>query len=511
MVKNVCFNLCPLIFYLSNNCLCVTIILIKFKKQGESNMPKILKIEAIEILDSRGNPTLQVEVLTDSGSYGKAMVPSGASTGAHEALELRDGDKSRYLGRGVQKAVNNVNTVIAKSMVNKFSVLDQKLVDEHLIKLDGTKNRSSLGANAMLGVSLAVAHAAAAELRMPLFVYLGGLYDIKGSAHYMIDCLLPKDTGATTAGLSDPLLPAQIRNLNGADIRGTQLPVPMMNIINGGVHADNTIDFQEFMIMPTNAPNFKEALRMGAEVFHALKEVLKEKGFSTSVGDEGGFAPNLKTNSEAIEAIMEAIKKAGYTPGKDILIALDVAASEFYNKETKMYELTGEGRSLTSDELIEFYVDLVKKFPIISIEDGLDEDDWVGYQKLTKKLGSTIQIMGDDFFVTKAERLKRGIDENSCNSILIKVNQVGTVTETLETIEMAKKAGYTTVISHRSGETEDTSIADLAVAVNAGQIKTGSLSRTDRVAKYNRLLNIEKQLGEKATYPGIKCFYNLHK
>ncbi len=429
-------------------------------------MSVIAKIQAMEVLDSRGNPTVQVEVFTHSGAYGKAIVPSGASTGIYEALELRDGDKSRYLGKGVLKAVANVNDIIAPELEGKYDVDQQRLIDKILIELDGTENKEKFGANAMLGVSLAVAHAAADYYGLPIYRYLGG-------------------------------------------VEANLLPTPMMNIINGGAHADNSLDFQEFMIMPTNADSFREALRMGAEVFHNLKKVLKSKGYNTSVGDEGGFAPNLASNTEAIEVIIEAIKKAGYRPGEDIKIAIDVAASEFYNEQTKKYELTGEGKSYTAEELVSFYQSLVEKFPIISIEDGLEQNDWEGYKMFTERLGNKIQIVGDDFFVTNTKRLKRGIDENACNSILIKVNQIGTLTETLEAIEMAKKAGYTAVISHRSGETEDTTIADIAVATLAGQIKTGSLSRTDRIAKYNRLLNIEAELDNVSKYSGMSSFYNL--
>ncbi len=429
-------------------------------------MSIITKISALEVIDSRGNPTVEVEVYTESGAYGRAMVPSGASTGEHEAIELRDGDKKRYLGKGVLKAVANVNDVIAPALVNSYEVTDQVGIDRAMIALDGTENKGKLGANAILGVSMAVAHAAADYHGLPLYQYLGGF-------------------------------------------NAKQLPTPMMNILNGGSHADNSVDFQEFMIMPVGAPSFRECIRMGAEVFHALKKVLSDKGESTSVGDEGGFAPNLKSNREAVEVIVEAIKQAGYKPGEDVKIAMDVASSEFYNKETGKYDLAGEGRSLTVDELIDLYEELVTDFPIISIEDGLDENDWDGYKKLTARLGDKVQLVGDDFFVTNTKRLARGIEMGMCNSILIKVNQIGTLTETFEAIEMAKRAGYTAVVSHRSGETEDVTIADIAVATNAGQIKTGSMSRTDRVAKYNRLLKIESQLGDSAVYGGLKCFYNL--
>ena len=431
-------------------------------------MTKIQEITAIEVLDSRGNPTVEVEVSTEGGFYGRAMVPSGASTGEFEAVELRDGDKNRYLGKGVLKAVDNVNKVIAPALIGEFDVTDQVGIDRKMIELDGTDNKSKLGANAILGVSMAVAHAAADYHDLPLYKYLGG-------------------------------------------INAKQLPTPMMNIINGGSHADNSVDFQEFMIMPTGACCFKEGIRVGAEIFHALKKVLKDKGHVTAVGDEGGFAPNLGSNREALEVIMEAIKAAGYKPGDDVKIALDVAASEFYDKATGKYNLTGEGRSLSATELIDLYEQFCKDFPIISIEDGLDENDWDGYKKLTDRLGKKIQLVGDYFFVTNTTRLRKGIEGGMCNSILIKVNQIGTLTETFECIEMAKRAGYTTVTSHRSCETEDVTIADIAVAVNSGQIKTGSMSRTDRIAKYNRLLKIESQLGCCAVYGGEKSFYNLGK
>lgn len=431
-------------------------------------MPTISKIQALEVLDSRGNPTLEVEVFTESGAYGRAMVPSGASTGEHEAIELRDGDKSRYLGKGVLKAVSNVNNSIAPALVGKFDVTNQTKIDHTMIALDGTENKGNLGANAILGVSMAVAHAAANYHDLPLYQYLGGF-------------------------------------------NAKQLPTPMMNILNGGSHADNSVDFQEFMIMPVGASCFKDCIRMGAEVFHALKKVLHDKGENTAVGDEGGFAPNLKSNREAVEVIVQAIELAGYKPGDDVKIAMDVASSEFYNKETGKYDLTGEGRSLTAEEMIGLYEGLINDFPIISIEDGLDENDWDGYKLLTARLGNKVQLVGDDFFVTNTKRLARGIELGMCNSILIKVNQIGTLTETFEAIEMAKRAGYTAVVSHRSGETEDVTIADIAVATNAGQIKTGSMSRTDRIAKYNRLLKIEAQLGEEAVYGGLNSFYNLKK
>ena len=428
-------------------------------------MPYIVDVYAREVLDSRGNPTVEVEVTTESGSFGRALVPSGASTGIYEAVELRDGDKSRYLGKGVLNAVKNVNDIIAPELVG-MDVTDQCGIDRLMIALDGTKNKGKLGANAILGVSMAVAHAAADFVGLPLYRYLGGF-------------------------------------------NSKELPTPMMNIINGGEHADNNIDFQEFMIMPVGAPTFKEAIRMGA-VFHALKSVLHGMGLNTAVGDEGGFAPNLESNEAAIKVILEAIEKAGYVPGKDVMIAMDVASSEFY-KDGK-YVLAGEGgKVFTSEELCDFYAELCEKYPIISIEDGLDQDDWAGWDYLTKKIGDKVQLVGDDFFVTNTERLAEGIEKNVANSILIKVNQIGTLTETFEAIEMAKKAGYTAVVSHRSGETEDATIADIAVATNAGQIKTGSMSRTDRIAKYNQLLRIEDELGQQAVYNGVKSFYNLKK
>ena len=431
-------------------------------------MPFISDIYAREVLDSRGNPTIEVEVYTDSGAFGRAIVPSGASTGEHEAVELRDGDKKRYLGKGVLNAIHNVNEVIAPELVG-FDVTNQVAIDKLMIELDGTKNKSKLGANAILGVSMAVAKAAADYLGVELYQYLGG-FNTK------------------------------------------QLPVPMMNIINGGSHADNNVDFQEFMILPVGAKTFKEAIRWGTEVFHNLKAVLKSKGYNTSVGDEGGFAPNLGSNEEALQVILEAIKKAGYEAGKDIFLGMDVAASEFFNKEKKTYVLAGEnGKEFTSEQLADFYAELIQKYPIISIEDGLDENDWSGWAYLSKKLGDKIQLVGDDLFVTNTEKLASGIEKGIANSILIKVNQIGTLTETFDAIEMAKRAGYTAVVSHRSGETEDTTIADIAVATNAGQIKTGSASRTDRIAKYNQLLRIEDQLGDAAQYLGLKSFYNLKK
>ncbi len=430
-------------------------------------MPVITEVRAREILDSRGNPTVEVEVVIEDAVVGRAAVPSGASTGEHEAIELRDGDKKRYNGKGVLKAVENVNTKIAEEIVG-MDALDQTLIDKTMIELDGTPNKKKLGANAILGVSLAVARAAAEYLGIPLYRYIGG----------------------TNAKV---------------------LPVPMANVVNGGKHADNNVDLQEFMIMPLGAESFKEALRMMAETFHALKKVLSDKGLNTAVGDEGGFAPDLKSNEEAIQVIIQAIEKAGYKPGEDIFIALDPASSEFYNTETKKYELKSENKALSAEEMVEYYEKLVEKYPIVSLEDGMAEDDWDGWKILTDKLGGKIQIVGDDLFVTNVNRLKQGIEKGIANSILIKLNQIGTLTETLDTIEMAKQANYTTVISHRSGETEDTTIADLAVAVNAGQIKTGSLSRTDRICKYNQLLRIEEDLGDIAVFKGKNVFYNIKK
>ena len=419
-------------------------------------MSVIESVYAREVLDSRGNPTVEVEVALESGAEGRAIVPSGASTGAFEAVELRDGDKSRYLGKGTQNAVNNVNTIIAPELEG-LDAFDQPGIDGLLLELDGTPNKGKLGANAILGVSMAVARAAANELGLPLFQYIGG-------------------------------------------VNAKQLPVPMMNILNGGEHADNNVDVQEFMILPVGAPCFKEGLRMGAEVFHALKKVLGEKGLACGVGDEGGFAPNLGSNREALELIVEAIEKAGYKPGDDVRLGLDVAATEMYDKETKLYDLKHEGKKLTAEQMVDLYEEWVNNFPIVTIEDGLDEEDWDGWKVLTERLGKKVQLVGDDLFVTNTERLERGIEAGVANSILIKVNQIGTITETLDAIEMAKRAGYTAVISHRSGETEDTTIADLAVAVNAGQIKTGAPSRTDRVAKYNQLLRIEETVGAQARY-----------
>ncbi|MBP6738497.1 MAG: phosphopyruvate hydratase [Leptospiraceae bacterium] len=430
------------------------------------NSPIIESIKAREILDSRGNPTIEVDVKLQSGHIGRAAVPSGASTGEYEAVELRDGDKKRYGGKGVLKAVANVNTKLAKSLIG-LNALEQTFIDEKMIKEDGTPNKANLGANAILGVSLAVASAAAKYCNLPLYRYIGGNF-------------------------------------------ARELPVPMMNIINGGSHADNNVDFQEFMIMPVSATSFKEGLRMGAEVFHALKSVLHGKKLNTAVGDEGGFAPDLKSNSEGFEVILEAITKAGFKAKEDILIGLDAASSEFYDKKKKKYVLKAEKNpEKTSEELVAYYSELVSKYPIITIEDGLDQNDWVGWKALTDKLGSKVQLVGDDLFVTNIQKLQKGITEGICNSILIKVNQIGTLTETLSAIEMAKRAGYTAVVSHRSGETEDTTISHIAVATNSGQIKTGSLSRTDRIAKYNELLRIEEDLGTSAVYKGKKTFYNL--
>ena len=426
-------------------------------------MSFIVDVEALEILDSRGNPTVEVEVTLESGVIGRAAIPSGASTGIHEAVELRDGDPNRYLGKGVSQAVENVNGEIADRIIG-FDATRQRELDQVLIELDGTENKGRLGANAMLGVSLATARAAAEVVGLPLYQYIGGV-----NAHL--------------------------------------LPVPMMNILNGGQHADNNVDIQEFMIMPVGAENFAEALRMGTETFHALKKVLKGKGYNTSVGDEGGFAPNLKSNEEPLELIVAAIGEAGYKAGKDMLIALDAAASSFY-KDGK-YNLEAEGKSLDAAGMVDFYAAMVEKYPIISIEDGLDEDDWAGWKLMMDKLGKKIQVVGDDLFVTNPKRLARGIEEGSANSILIKLNQIGTLTETLETVAMAKKAGYTAVVSHRSGETEDSTIADLVVALNTGQIKTGSACRTDRICKYNQLLRIERELFSQSDYLGREVFYNL--
>ncbi|MRN56677.1 phosphopyruvate hydratase [Paenibacillus sp. 19GGS1-52] len=428
-------------------------------------MTIISDVYAREVLDSRGNPTVEVDVYLESGAKGRAIVPSGASTGAHEAVELRDGDKSRYLGKGVLKAVENVNELIAPEVIG-MDALDQLGIDKLMITLDGTPNKAKLGANAILAVSMAVARAAAAALDVPLYVYLGGF-------------------------------------------NAKQLPVPMMNIVNGGAHADNNVDVQEFMVLPIGAPSFKEALRTGAEIFHALKAVLQAKGLNTAVGDEGGFAPNFTSNEEALSTIMEAIEKAGYKAGVDVFLGMDVASTEFY-KDGK-YHLEGEGKSYTSAEFVDLLSSWVDKYPIITIEDGCSEDDWEGWKLLTEKLGHKIQLVGDDLFVTNTERLNKGIEEGIGNSILVKVNQIGTLTETFDAIEMAKRAGYTAVISHRSGESEDSTIADIAVATNAGQIKTGAPSRTDRIAKYNQLLRIEDELGELAQYNGMKSFYNLKR
>ncbi len=428
-------------------------------------MSVIADIYAREILDSRGNPTVEVECILDDGTIQTAGIPSGASTGAFEAVELRDGDKSRYLGKGVLKAVDNVNDIIAPELEGLLAQ-DQTLVDQIMIDLDGTPNKAKLGANAILGVSLAVAKAAAEASNLPVFQYIGG-------------------PNAKT------------------------LPVPMMNILNGGSHADNNVDIQEFMIMPVGASNYTEGLRMGTEIYHSLKAVLKEKGLATGVGDEGGFAPNLPSNEEALKVILEAVEKAGYKAGEDILLALDVAASEIYDKEKKVYKLASENKELTSTEMIDYYEGLIDKYPIISIEDGLDEEDWDAWKEMTARLGNRIQIVGDDLFVTNTERLARGIEEKAANSILIKLNQIGTLTETLETIEMAKRAGFTCVISHRSGETDESIIADLAVAVNSGQIKTGAPCRIDRVAKYNQLLRIDEMLGDLGDYLGTDAFYNI--
>lgn len=428
-------------------------------------MPYITDVYAREVLDSRGNPTVEVEITTESGGFGSALVPSGASTGEYEAVELRDGDKSRYLGKGVEKAVNNVNEVIAPELIG-LDVTRQNIIDALLIELDGTENKGKLGANAVLGVSMAAAHAASSYLDIPLYNYLGGF------------------------------------NAN-------VLPTPMMNILNGGEHADNNVDIQEFMIMPVAAPTFKEALRVGAEIFHALKKVLADKGLNTAVGDEGGFAPNLGSNEEALQTIIEAIEAAGYKPGEEVQLAMDVAASEMF--EDGKYNFKGEGVVRTSEEMVEWYEQMVDKYPIVSIEDGFDEDDWDGFKLLTDRIGDRVQLVGDDLFVTNTSKLEEGIEKGIANSILIKVNQIGTLTETFEAIEMAKRAGYTAVISHRSGETEDATIADIAVATNAGQIKTGAPSRTDRVAKYNQLLRIEDELAGVAEYAGKNAFYNLKK
>lgn len=426
-------------------------------------MSLIAKIQAREILDSRGNPTIEVDVWTDTGHMGRAAVPSGASTGAHEAAELRDGDKKRYLGKGVLKAVENVNNTL-NSELNGALVTDQAMIDKALIALDGTRNKSNLGANAILGVSLAVAKAAASEAGLPLYRYVGG-------------------------------------------VNANTLPVPLMNILNGGAHADNKVDVQEFMIMPVGAARFADGLRMGAEVFHALKAVLKKKGLSTNVGDEGGFAPDLPSNEDALKLVMQAIEQAGYAPGQDIVLALDCASTEFYDAKKKRYTLESTGDSLTSKEMVAMWADWAQRYPIVSIEDGMSEDDWDGWKLLTETIGDRVQLVGDDLFVTNTQRLSEGIDKDIANSILVKVNQIGTLTETIEAVDMAHRAGYTSIMSHRSGETEDNTIADLAVALNCGMIKTGSASRSDRIAKYNQLLRIEEQLGATARYPGRALRY----
>ena len=426
-------------------------------------MSYIVKVTGRQILDSRGNPTVEVDVVTANGVVGRAAVPSGASTGVHEAVELRDGDKSKYLGKGVLKAVNNVNTLINEAL-HGMDIFDQKAIDTVMLRLDGTENKSHLGANAILGTSLAVAKAAAQESGLSLYRYIGGV-------------------GAVT------------------------MPVPMMNILNGGSHADNLIDIQEFMVMPFGASSFSEGLRWGTEVFHELKGVLKSRGMSTNVGDEGGFAPNLGSNEEAIQVVIEAVEKAGFTPGEDMYIALDAASSEFFNAETGKYVFHSTGDQMSSSEMVGFWADWCKKYPIVSIEDGLAEDDWAGWKQVTEQLGSKVQLVGDDLFVTNTKRLSRGIEEGIANSILVKVNQIGSLTETIEAVQMATRNGFTSVMSHRSGETEDSTIADLAVALNCGQIKTGSASRSDRMAKYNQLLRIEEELGDAAVYPGKKFRY----
>ena len=424
-------------------------------------MSLITDIKARQIFDSRGNPTVEVDVVTENGSIGRAAVPSGASTGVHEAVELRDNDKSKYMGKGVLQAVQNVNEKIAEELIG-FSVFEQNLLDKIMIELDGTPNKGNLGANAILGVSLAAARAAAQELHMPLYRYVGG-------------------------------------------VNANTLPVPMMNILNGGSHADNSIDFQEFMIMPVGASSFSHALRMGTEVFHHLKNVLKKKGMSTNVGDEGGFAPNIASNEEAIQVVLQAIETAGYKPGDDIMIAMDAASSEFYDEASGMYHFKkSTGDKLTSSELVSYWADWAKKYPIISIEDGMAEDDWKGWKELTTAIGDKVQLVGDDLFVTNVKRLQQGIDQKIANSILIKVNQIGTLTETIDAINLGLRHGYKSVMSHRSGETEDNTIADLAVALNTGQIKTGSASRSDRMSKYNQLIRIEEELGEVAYFPGKK-------
>lgn len=427
-------------------------------------MAQIQKIHARQVLDSRGNPTIEVDVITTNGTLGRAIVPSGASTGKHEAVELRDGDKKKYLGKGVLKAVKNVNTVIAKELEG-LSVFEQNAIDQIMVLLDGTPNKAKLGANAILAVSLAASKAAADELGMPLYRYVGG-------------------------------------------VNANTLPVPLMNILNGGAHADNKIDFQEFMIVPTGADTFSDALRMGVEVFHHLKQVLKKKKYSTNVGDEGGFAPEIGSNEEAIETVLAAIEAAGYKPGKDIYIAMDAASTEFYDEKTKVYHFhKSNGKKLKSEEMVAYWESWVKKYPIVSIEDGMAEDDWKGWKLLTEKLGNKVQLVGDDLFVTNVNRLQKGITDKTANSILVKVNQIGSLTETINAVNLAHRSGYTSVMSHRSGETEDVTIADLAVALNCGQIKTGSASRTDRIAKYNQLLRIEEELGPMAYYPGKQFKY----
>lgn len=430
-------------------------------------MSQIAHIHARQVLDSRGNPTVEVDVITSSGSMGRAIVPSGASTGKHEAVELRDGKKNFYLGKGVQKAVDNVNKIIAKELIN-IPVFEQNAIDHIMLQLDGTPNKSKLGANAILAVSLAVAKAAAEDSGMSLYRYVGG-------------------------------------------VNANTLPLPMMNILNGGAHADNKIDFQEFMVMPTGADTFSRSLQMGTEIFHALKAVLKAKGYSTNVGDEGGFAPNIASNEEAIETVLKAIESAGFKPGKDVYIAMDAASTEMYDEKTKKYVFhKSSGKKLSSEEMVEFWASWCKKYPILSIEDGMAEDDWAGWKKLTEKLGDKAQLVGDDLFVTNVNRLQKGIDSHTANSILVKVNQIGTLTETINTVNLAKNNSYTTIMSHRSGESEDVTIADLAVALNCGQIKTGSASRTDRIAKYNQLIRIEEELGAMAYFPG-KNFKFLKK
>jgi enolase len=426
-------------------------------------MSLIAKIQAREILDSRGNPTLEVDVWTDTGHMGRAAVPSGASTGAHEAVELRDGDAKRYLGKGVMRAVEHVNTTLHSELQGAL-ITEQSMIDKAMVSLDGTPNKANLGANAILGVSLAIAKAAASASGLPLYRYVGG-------------------------------------------VQANTLPVPQMNILNGGAHADNKVDVQEFMVMPVGASNFSQGLRMGAEVFHALKAVLRKRGLSTNVGDEGGFAPDLPSNEEALKLVMQAIEEAGYKPGEDIVLALDCASTEFYSSEKQRYTLESTGDVLTSDELVAMWADWAKRYPIVSIEDGMAEDDWAGWAKLTETIGEKVQLVGDDLFVTNTERLGKGINEGIANSILVKVNQIGTLTETIEAVEMAHRAGYTSIMSHRSGETEDSTIADLAVALNCGMIKTGSASRSDRIAKYNQLLRIEEQLGGAARYPGRNLLY----